>query len=68
MKIDAYGEPMRQKSHRSYTPDYTRTVAVVLMPLLAANVILWKLYAQNGYVAAVWFIAFLGCIFYARKS
>lgn len=57
---------------RSRTPrlgaDQTKLLLWPLMPLLAVNAATWKFYTGNGIVAAIWFIAFIACIFWARKT
>lgn len=56
------------RSHRSHMPDPSRLIFWPLMPLLAVNAATWKFYTGNGWMAALWFVLFIGCIFWARKS
>ena len=67
-RYEAMHREKPMKSHRSYTPDHSRLILWPLMPLLAANAVMWKLYAHNGWIAAVWFLLFIGSIAWARKG
>lgn len=65
-------QPVPRLSARRTTPrlsrDPTRLLLWPLMPLLAANAATWKFYTGNGIMAAIWFVAFIACLFWAKKT
>jgi len=56
------------KSHRSYTPDPTRQIVMLLWPLLLLNGVLWIAYARVPFMASLWFLMLIGTLFYLRKT